>query len=138
MDLGLEIFSMIVHKIDKYNKGFDVRKYFPSFMAPKESGHGMGKLEYALYLKNLKYGVGDWVVSKYIRPPLLMREVYKVVSIDEIHRFVKFGHPSIGPMCLTLENAWGQPAGGKQGGEMYRLVEEHELPLELKGKDDYT
>ena len=122
---------MIVHKIDKYNKGFDVRKYFPSFMAPKESGHEMGKLEYALYLKNLKYGVGDWVVSKHIRPPLLLREIYKVVMIDEIHRFISFGHPDIGPLCLTLENAWGQLVEGKRGGTFYRLVEPYELPNEL-------
>lgn len=128
---------MIVHKIDKYNRKFDVKKYIPSFVLPeRKSGFEMGKLEYALFLKNLTYGIGDWVVSKYIRPPLLMREIYKVVNIDEIHHFVKFGHPSIGPLCLTLENCWGQLLSGKQGAEMYRLVQDEELPLELRGRDD--
>lgn len=118
---------MIVHKIEKHGLA---PKYFPSFYSPKTNWE-MGKLEYALYLKNLPYGVGDWVVSKHIRPPLLLREVYKVVMIDEIHRFISFGHPDIGPLCLTVENAWGQLVEGKRGGTFYRLVEPHELPNEL-------
>lgn len=88
----------------------------------------MGKLEYAMFISTLPYKVGDYVASTYSKKPLLKREIYKVVNIDEIHRFVTFAHPDIGPMCLTLENAWGQTLSGRQGANLYRKVEDVELP----------
>lgn len=122
---------MIVLSIEKYKEAKPHSPYFPSFTPPKTEEWGMGKLEYALYLSKLPYKIGDYVVSKYSHFPLLKREIYKVVNIDEIHRFVSFQHPEIGPLCLTLENAWGQVLSSRQGANIYRKVEEDELPPDM-------
>lgn len=120
---------MIIHSIEKYKEKFS--RYIPSFISPPDDEWRMGKLAYAMYLSKLPYKVGDYVTSKYSNPPLLKREIYKVVNIDEIHRFVTFGHPDIGPLCLTLENAWGQTLSGRQGSNIYRKVEFSEFPQDM-------
>jgi hypothetical protein len=117
---------MIVHEITKYLKEFKT-SYYPSFTPPTQ--YDMGKLEYAMFLRNLPYKVGDWVVSRHVNTPLLKREVFKVVAIDEIHRFVTFGHPTVGPMCLTLASMWGDVLTGRHGANVYRKVDDHELPI---------
>lgn len=95
---------------------------------PSYNEHSMSKLAYALYLRNLEIKVGDLVVSKYTAQPFSKYSIYRIESIDEIHRYVKFNAPHIGPDCLNLKGTNGNSSYFKAGANLYRKVLPEELP----------
>ena len=93
----------------------------------------MGKLEYALFLKTLPIKVGDLVTTQYQKAPFYPGTVYKVHSIDEIHKFVEFCHPTIGPKCLNLQRVDGTVVPWKGGARLYHKIEDADIPQEWIG-----
>ena len=95
----------------------------------------MGKLEYALFLKNLPIKIGDLVVPSLSAPPYHDYQVCKVVGIDEIHRFITFGANNSGPMCLELEEFTGRRRPGRASPSYYRTLNPSEYPHRWKERE---
>jgi hypothetical protein len=95
----------------------------------------MSKLEYAMYVKNLPFRPGDLLVAKNSFPPYHVQEIYKLVNIDEIHRFVQFCLPEVGPLCLEMEYFNGRTRSSRGGGSCYKKVEEWDIPRAWKERD---
>ena len=122
---------MITHEINVH-KG-----YIPSqggALVPFRSNFEMGKLEYAMYLRNLPFKKGDCVVSTWASTPYIPEEVFRINDISEIHRFVAFCAPMTGPLCLELETFSSGLMPGRKGGNLYKKVMPHEMPILWKEK----
>lgn len=126
---------MIVYSIDKYKDRW-AYQYTPPTTRPSIAGREMGKLEYALYIKNLGYKKGDLIVKKHAMPPYLHNEVYKVYDIMELHRFVQWGGEGIGPRCLVLQDIQGYIVPGYAGADMFKKVEYSNCPEGWKKQHD--
>lgn len=94
------------------------------------SPNGMSKLQYALFLKQLSIKVGDLVTSVFSRKPYHAHGVYRVESIDEIHRFVEWGPSTVGPICLNLRSCREGATPHKGGALMYQIVGGFDIPGE--------
>ena len=80
---------MLVREITKHDR--KVLSYTPTFYQPgANSRNEMSKLEYAMYVSNLPYKPGDLLVVKNAQAPYRYTDIYRLKSIDEIHRFVVF------------------------------------------------
>ena len=126
---------MIVKDIDVYHEpavGYNWPGQPPRYPVTNYQGnHNMGKLEYAMFLKTLETKVGDLVISKYqMSPPRMAEIVHRVVSIDEVHRFVEFGGPGIGPKCFNLQSVKGGNIEWKGGAILYRKLDPKHYPPE--------
>lgn len=94
------------------------------------SPNGMSKLQYAQFLKNLPIKVGDLVTSVFSRKPYHAHGVYRVESIDEIHRFVEWGPTGVGPLCLNLRRCREGATPHKGGANNYQVVGGADIPGE--------
>jgi len=127
---------MIVHEIVKHREPPPHKpavEYYPTIYSGVDKE--MSKLEYAMYVQSLPFRPGDLLVAKTAHPPYNYQDVYKLQSIDEIHRFVKFCMPAVGPLCLELEYFSGQARGSRGGGNCYKKVEQWDIPREWKERD---
>lgn len=88
----------------------------------------MGKMAYALYLQTLPYKVGDLVVPYHCVKPYADYLVCRVRGIDEIHRFVVFAAPAVGPLCLELEELNGRVRPNRAGAAVYKRVDPADYP----------
>jgi hypothetical protein len=125
---------MITQSITKYKeKTYSQPQQYPvtNWQRPQTQ---MGKLEYALFLKNLPIKIGDLVVPSLSTPPYYDYQVCKVVGIDEIHRFITFGANNSGPMCLELEEFTGRRRPGRASPSYYRTLNPSEYPDRWKEK----
>jgi hypothetical protein len=128
---------MIKQSITKYNEPVwtptvHYPQYHNTWTAPLPKQ--MGKLEYALYLRNLPLKKGMLVVSKYLGDYQQYHtwQVYKIVDILEIHRFVEYGDENVGPKCLVLQHFDGQTLEWKGGGNQYKEANYELLPQPWK------
>lgn len=130
----------------------EITKYKDTVWTPHHSvGHGgskppwiynqpqpkqMGKLEYALYLRNLPLKKGMLVANRYVGNYKTYHtwQVYKIVDILEIHRFVEYGDDGIGPKCLVLEHFDGTTLDWKGGGNQYKEAVFDLLPQQWKDR----
>ena len=90
----------------------------------------MSKLEYALFIRNMGINVGDFVVNKVSTRPFSVYQVFRVVGIDEIHRFVKYDNEVIGPLCLHLQSRYMTSPPFKGGGRQYTVVKPDDMPAD--------
>jgi ribosomal protein S17 len=125
---------MIKHEINRYSQPTKVWKNENYPVTHYSRQKEMSKLEYALHIKNLDYQVGDLVAPITIQHrPYSKWEVYKLISIDEVHRFVTFTEQG-GPHCLTLQTVTGTELPYKGGTRQYRRIFIWEVPEEWKGE----
>lgn len=126
---------MIVKEIIRYKK--KVYQYTqPVYPLAQHSNPSplMGKLEYAMFVRNLPFKVGDLIVPIHYNPPYPDYMVTRLRSIDEIHRFIQFGRNDAGPMCLELEEFDGRIRPGRAAAKIYKLVNPSEYPDKWKEK----
>lgn len=82
----------------------------------------MGKMEFAIYLRDLKIKKGDWVTYNTRNIQLSNYNVYKVLDFDEIHYLIKsWGTPESGPIVMTL-------GGYRENRENGHVVPERAVP----------
>lgn len=65
------------------------------------------KLEYAQFLNNMPFKVGDYVISRRSSIPLKETDYHRVVSIQEIHYLVKDDELLKEPMCIEVKDHVG-------------------------------
>lgn len=95
----------------------------------------MGKLEYAMYLRNLPLKKGMVVVNKVVvNRPYHKWQCYLIEDILEIHRYVQYDNDAVGPLCLVLKHWDGDVCAWKGGGNQYKEAEFEHLPQEWKDK----
>ena len=94
------------------------------------SPNGMSKLQYSMFLQQLDLKVGDLVTSIFSRKPYHFRGVYRIDSIDEMHRFVEWGPAQVGPLCLNLHSCLDGVTSHKGGAKMYQIVGKADTPQE--------
>ncbi len=107
------------------------QNHWPHFTRPTNE---MGKMEFALLLRNMGYAKGDFVVAKVVAtgsvPPA--SAIYRVSEIDEIHHFVgDWGSAYSGPVITTLES-WQPIRPWKTGCKIWR---KYEGPLPPEWRD---
>ena len=102
----------------------------------RPSPNTMGKLEYALFLRTMPIQKGDLVVSCFNKNkrPYRVADIYQVIDIDELHRFVVWASPDVGPLCLNLRGCNSTHHTFKGGAAMYVKIEEKDYPIAWKEK----
>jgi hypothetical protein len=124
---------MITQSITKYKEKMHVQtQQYPvtNWQRPQTQ---MGKLEYAMYIRNLPIKVGDLVAPSMSTPPYNDYQVCRVKGIDEIHRFVVFGQNSE-PMCLELEEWTGRVRSGRAIPKYFKTISPDEYPARWREK----
>ncbi len=142
---------MITHHINKHAAPVHQHGQWPSYYRPRlqhydrpsppvllpyqhraASPNAMSKLEYAIYLRDLPVKVGDLVTTKFTQKPYHARGVFRIQSIDELHHYVTWGAPEIGPMCLNLQGITQDGVSfitHKGGGNFYHKIADDDIPL---------
>jgi len=94
----------------------------------------MGKLEYATYLRDLPLKKGMLVVHKSLPDGVQYHtwQVYQIEDIMELHRYVEYDIPDIGPKCLVLRHFDGNLLEWKGGGNQYKEAKFDLLPRQWK------
>jgi len=126
---------MITREINKYNIPIQTYPIISYFDNTKPVANEMGKLEYALFIRNLPFKIGDLIVPIIYLAPYYAHDVVKLISIDEIHRLVKYLGKEIGPLCLRLEEVSGKTRPAPGGALLYKKVDHEHIPLMWKGRD---
>lgn len=132
---------MITHQIKKYltkyksstynddwpgqytTHGYQGSRHWPNYTAPKKM---MGKLEFAMAVKNSGLKRGMFVVHKLARPPYTAYQVFQIDSIDEIHRLVQ--QSNNGPLCLNFLTFSGTLCKWKGGLDEYIAIDAKDVP----------
>lgn len=91
----------------------------------------MTKLDFARYLKQMHFVVGDLVTHKMAHAPYHARGVYQIADIKEIHHFVNdWGTQESGPHILTLQPVKKTDHTLVGGPGMYTKVTGDDIPEE--------
>jgi hypothetical protein len=91
----------------------------------------MGKMEFAMYVRNSNLKKGDLVASKWSKTPYHARGVYRIKDIQEIHHFVSdWGTAESGPYILTLQSVNPKEQTIQGGPGMYTKVIGNDIPDE--------
>lgn len=84
-------------------------------------------------MKKLEFGKGDFVVSKWTTTkPYRATAVFLVVDIDELHHYVEWAPPDVGPLALNLQSIFPNCKVIKGGANMYQKVSPEDVPAKWK------